>query len=143
MNVELILAEKGRNVVTMAPHDTLARAAETLNRHRIGALVVVDGSESVLGIISERDLVRALAEQGAAALQEPLHTRMTSRVTTCTRKSSLDELMAVMTKGKFRHVPVVEDGRLTGIVSIGDIVKYRLAEVEADHKALRDYIATA
>jgi CBS domain-containing protein len=143
MGVELILAEKGRSVITMRPTQTLADAAETLSRHRIGAAVVVDENDGVLGIISERDMVRAVAEIGAKALEEPLSRRMTTKVVTCTSHTGMDQLMGLMTQGKFRHIPVVEAGKLIGIVSIGDIVKHRLAEVEAEHKALRDYIATA
>jgi CBS domain-containing protein len=143
MSVELILAEKGRNVVTLRPDQTLAEAAQTLSRHRIGAAVVVGGDERVLGIISERDMVRAVADSGAKALEEPLSARMTNKVVTCTSHTTIDQLMGLMTEGKFRHIPVVEAGRLTGIVSIGDIVKHRLADVEAEYQALRDYIATA
>lgn len=143
MSVELILAGKGHGVVTVRPDQTLAEAAETLNRHRIGAAVVVDGDGGVLGIISERDMVRAVAESGAKALEDPLSRRMTEKVVTCTSHTGIDQLMGLMTEGKFRHIPVVEAGRLTGIVSIGDIVKHRLADVEAERQALHDYIATA
>jgi CBS domain-containing protein len=143
MTVALILAGKGREVVTLRPDQTLATAAQTLSRHRIGASVVTDGADGVLGIISERDVVRAVAESGGAALDEPVSQRMTSKVVTCTAASGIDELLGLMTDGKFRHIPVVEGGRLTGIVSIGDIVKHRLAEVVSEHQALRDYIATA
>jgi CBS domain-containing protein len=143
MSVELILAEKGRKVVTVRPEQTLAEAAETLSRHRIGAAVVVGSDERVLGIISERDMVRAVADSGAKALEEPLSQRMTNKVVTCTSHTTIDQLMGLMTEGKFRHIPVVEAGRLTGIVSIGDIVKHRLADVEAERQALQDYIATA
>lgn len=143
MSVELILAEKGRNVVTLRPDQTLAEAAETLSRHRIGAAVVVDGNGPVQGIISERDIVGAIAASGAKALEEPLSQRMTSKVVTCTSHTPIHQLMGLMTEGKFRHIPVVEAGRLTGIVSIGDIVKHRLADIEAERQALQDYIATA
>lgn len=143
MNVETILAAKGRDVVTILPERSLAEAAQTLTSRRIGAAVVADSSGGVLGIISERDVVRAVAESGSRALDEAVSGRMTTKVVTCTTRSSLDDIMGIMTEGKFRHVPVVEGGRLSGIVSIGDIVKHRLAEVEAEHKALRDYIATA
>jgi CBS domain-containing protein len=143
MTVALILAGKGREVVTLQPDQTLAAAAETLSRHRIGASVVTDGAGGVLGIISERDVVRAVAESGGAALDEPVSRRMTAKVVTCTSKSGIDELLGLMTDGKFRHIPVVEGGKLSGIVSIGDIVQHRLAEVESEHRAMRDYIATA
>ena len=143
MVVEHILAGKGRNVVTIEPERTLAEVARLLDEKRIGAVVVSDAGHVVLGIISERDIVRALARAGAAALDQPASKHMTAKVITCTGRSPLSELMAIMTEGKFRHVPVVEDGGLRGIVSIGDIVKHRVAEIEAEHKALREYIATA
>lgn len=143
MSVEKILADKGRNVVTIGPDGTLAEAARTLHEHRIGAVVVVDGGEAVLGIISERDLVNAVAEWGAVALNGPVSARMTRNVITCGPGAGIDEIMGLMTARKFRHVPIVDGGRLTGIISIGDVVKHRLAEVEAEHAAMRDYIATA
>jgi CBS domain-containing protein len=143
MTVEHILLTKGRDVVTIDPGKSLAEAARTLSERKIGAVVVSDGFRPVLGILSERDVVHALAERGPAALGEPVGTLMTAKVVTCTSKASLNDLMELMTDGKFRHVPVVEGGRLTGIVSIGDIVKHRLAEIEAESRAMRDYIATA
>ena len=143
MSVERILAGKGRNVVTVPPGSTLAEAAEILSRHRIGAAVIVDGEGAVLGIISERDVVRAVAEGGTTSLAQPVSGRMTSQVVTCGPSCTIDEIMGLMTKGKFRHVPVVEGGRLGGIISIGDMVKHRLAEIEEEQRAMRDYIATA
>ena len=143
MSVEHILANKGRNVVTIAPDRSVGEAAGILNSNRIGAVVVADGEGAVLGIMSERDVVRAVAEGGGGALEHPISGRMTKKVVTCAANAGIDEIMAMMTEGKFRHIPVVEGGRLGGIVSIGDVVKHRLAEVEAEHRALRDYIATA
>lgn len=143
MSVERILAGKGRNVVTVSPDCGLAEAAQTLNQHRIGAAVIVDGDGAVLGIISERDVVRAVAEGGAASLDKPVSSRMTTKVVTCSPSCTVNDLMELMTQGKFRHVPVVEGGRLTGIVSIGDVVKHRVAEIENEQRALKDYIATA
>ena len=143
MNVAHILATKGRETVTITGERTLADAIRTLREKRIGAVVVVDAGGAVEGIMSERDVVAALADAGGAALDEPVSARMTRKVVTCTSVAEIPELMSLMTDGKFRHVPVVEDGRLGGVVSIGDIVKHRLAEVEAEHRALRDYIATA
>lgn len=143
MSVAHILAEKGRNTVTIGADQTLAQAVETLSQHRIGAVVVVGPDGAVEGIFSERDVVKALADRGAAALGDPISRRMTRSVATCASSAGIPEVMTMMTDGKFRHVPVVEDGRLGGMVSIGDVVKYRLAEMEAEHKALRDYIATA
>ena len=143
MTVEHILRSKGRNVVTIEPNRTLSEAARLLSERGIGAVVVSDPSHPVLGILSERDIVRAVAARGAAALDESVSRSMTGKVVTCTCESAINELMEIMTEGKFRHVPVVEGGRLAGIVSIGDIVKHRLAEVEAETQAMREYIATA
>ncbi len=143
MTVEHILRTKGRNVITIEPQRTLAQAAQLLSERRIGAVIVGDTFRPVMGILSERDIVRALAARGAAALDEPVSRSMTEKVVTCTAASAINEVMEIMTDGKFRHVPVIENGRLTGIVSIGDIVKHRLAEVEAETRAMRDYIATA
>jgi CBS domain-containing protein len=143
MTVEHILSAKGRKVITIEPERTLGEAVRLLDERKIGAVVVGDADHAVLGIISERDIVRALAKCGAAALDEPVSRHMTGKVVTCTGRSAISELMELMTDRKFRHVPIVEDGRLNGIVSIGDIVKHRLAEIETEHKALREYIATA
>lgn len=143
MTVEHILAVKGRNVVTIEPERTLGEAARLLDEKRIGAVVVSDADHAVLGIFSERDIVKAVARGGQAALDEPVSEHMTTKVITCTGRSAISELMELMTAQKFRHVPIIEDGRLNGIVSIGDIVKHRLAEIEAEHRALREYIATA
>ncbi|TDR93730.1 CBS domain-containing protein [Enterovirga rhinocerotis] len=143
MSVAQILAEKGRTVVTIGSEATLAEAVELLTRHRIGALVVVDPSGAVGGIVSERDVVRAVGQLGMEGLNQTVADRMTRKVATCTPTASLQELMTMMTEGKFRHVPVVEDGSLGGMVSIGDIVKHRLAEMEAESQALRDYIGAA
>ena len=143
MTVEHILRAKGRNVVTIEPELTLGQAAQLLSERRIGAVIVGNTFRPVIGILSERDIVHALAARGPAALDEPVARSMTEKVVTCTGASAINEVMELMTDGKFRHVPVVENGRLNGIVSIGDIVKHRLAEVEAETRAMRDYIATA
>jgi CBS domain-containing protein len=143
MNVEHILSDKGRHVVTVAPEATLMEVARTLSEKRIGAVVVSDSGAAVLGILSERDIVRAVATNGARALDEPVSRYMTAKVVTCTTGSAINDLMETMTTGKFRHVPILDNGRLIGIVSIGDIVKYRVAEIESESRALRDYIATA
>jgi CBS domain-containing protein len=143
MNVEHILSAKGRQVVTIAAQATIMEAARMLAERRIGAVLVSDAGNPVLGILSERDVVRALAAGGAGALEQPVSRHMTTKVVTCTTQSAINDLMETMTTGKFRHVPIVEDGRLLGIVSIGDVVKYRVAEIENEASALRDYIATA
>ena len=142
MNVEHILSEKGRQVVTIGPEASLMDAGRMLSEKRIGAVVVADPGNPVLGILSERDIVRAVATNGAA-LDEPVSRYMTAKVVTCTTRSAINDLMETITRGKFRHVPIVEDGRLIGIVSIGDVVKFRVAEIESESRALRDYIATA
>jgi CBS domain-containing protein len=143
MTVDHILLNKGRTVVTIEPDRTLAEAARLLSEKKIGAVVVTDNTKPVLGILSERDIVRALVARGPGALDEPVSRSMTGRVVTCTGQAGINEVMELMTDGKFRHVPVVEGGCLTGIVSIGDVVKHRLAEVEAETRAMREYIATA
>ena len=121
----------------------LMEIATLLGSHRIGCIVVVDEEGKVAGIVSERDIVRAFARHGARALQLPLNDVMTRKVVSCGPKDTIANLMELMTTGKFRHLPVVDDDRLTGIVSIGDVVKSRLAELEYEQTALRDYIQTA
>ncbi|MDF3062181.1 MAG: inosine-5-monophosphate dehydrogenase [Microvirga sp.] len=143
MNVEHILQAKGRHVLTIEPGRSLAEAARALTERKIGAVVVTGPDQSVLGILSERDIVRAVARGGAGALESPVAQHMTGKVVTCTRQSTINELMEVMTERKFRHMPIVENGRLCGIISIGDVVKNRVAEIEAESQALREYIATA
>ena len=143
MSVSRILAEKGRDVQTIPPHRTLAEAAKTMAERRIGAIVVTGADGSVLGIISERDIVRAMAESASACLDEPVSRRMTAKVVTASEAMSIETAMEMMTAGKFRHLPVVEDGRLAGIISIGDVVKRHIEKIEAETKAMRDYIAMA
>jgi len=143
MNVDQILSLKGRNVVSIEAGRSLSEAARLLSERRIGALVVVDGGQPVSGILSERDIVRAIAAQGGRALDEPVSRFMTGRVVTCTGRTSVNDLMELMTQQKFRHVPVVEAGQLVGIVSIGDVVKQRVEEIEAESQAIKEYIATA
>ena len=141
MTVQHILAEKGTGVVSIGPELSLADASRLLSEKKIGAVVVSGDGNTVDGILSERDIIRALAREGAAALDMKISRYMTADVVTCNRKADMDHLMQVMTHGKFRHIPVVEDDQLVGIVSIGDVVKRRLAEIENEHKALKDYIA--
>ncbi len=143
MTVARILAEKGANVLTVGPDKTLDEVIHILAEKRIGALVVAHSDGSVAGIISERDIMRALASSGAAAFDAPVSQYMTADVTTCRKSATTEDVMELMTNGRFRHVPVCEDGRLVGLVSIGDVVKRRIATVEAEHQALRDYITTA
>jgi CBS domain-containing protein len=143
MNVKDILARKGDDVLTIEPTATLATAMEMLARRRIGALVITGADRRIVGIISERDIVRVLVERGTEMLQSPVSEIMTRKVVSCGQNETIAEIMERMTAGKFRHVPVVEQGRLIGIVSIGDIVKARLEELEKEQDALRDYIRTA
>jgi CBS domain-containing protein len=143
MSVRSILDMKGRDVATISAAATLAEAVAHLAEKRIGALVVTDIESSVSGILSERDIMRALAQHKEAALARPVAEFMTQRVVTCTADDTVGELMHRMTAGRFRHLPVIEHGRLSGIVSIGDVVKSRVAEIERESEALRDYIRTA
>ena len=141
MNVAAILKQKGRAVATIPPTLTLIEAAGRMAQRRIGALVVVDGQGEIAGIVSERDVIRALAEGGAACLDQPVTEAMTHQVVTCQECDTLDELMSMMTARRFRHIPVVAEGDLVGIVSIGDVVKHHVAEIEMEATAMRAYIA--
>ncbi len=141
MNVETILRNKGSWVATIRPDAMIAEAVEMLNRERIGALVVSGDSDSIDGVLSERDIVIALGEYGAALLSLPVDEIMTRSVVTCDPADTVQDLMAEMTSRRFRHVPVLRDGRLCGIVSIGDLVKNRLDEVEYEANSLRSFIA--
>jgi CBS domain-containing protein len=141
MNVETILRNKGNWVATIRPDATVADAVDTLKRERIGAIVVSDDGEGVDGILSERDVVIALAEHGDDLLGRPVGEIMTRTVITCDPTDSVGELMAEMTNRRIRHFPVVADGKLRGIVSIGDLVKSRLDEVEFEANSLRSFIA--
>jgi CBS domain-containing protein len=143
MIVSTILATKGRDVVTIDPSANLSDAAQLLTERRIGAALVLGADHRVVGIISERDIVRALAERGAAALVEPVSQTMTRKVETCNESEPISNIMERMTAGKFRHVPVVAQGRLIGIVSIGDVVKHRVQQIESESAAMREYILSA
>ena len=143
MTVRAILAAKGSDVVTIEPSASLAAAAELLAKKRIGAIVILGADRRIVGILSERDIVRAIAERGAYVLGEPVSVAMTRRVSTCNETETVSSIMERMSSGKFRHVPVVDQGRLVGMVSIGDVVKHRLRAMERDLAAMRDYIVTA
>ena len=143
MTVKAILSRKGGDVVTIAPTATLAAAVKLLAERRIGAIVITGPEDRVAGILSERDIVRTLAERGPAALDDNVAAVMTRKVMTCAEADTIAALMERMTVGKFRHLPVVEQGKLVGVISIGDVVKYRLGEIEGESNALREYIATA
>lgn len=143
MIVKSIIDSKGRDVVTLEPSVSLDTAAKLLAERRIGAVVVLGAGEHVVGILSERDIVRAISERGAAAMQEQVAQVMTRKVATCTLDESIHSIMERMTTGKFRHLPVVEHGKLCGIISIGDVVKNRIVEMEQESDALKTYIQTA
>jgi CBS domain-containing protein len=143
MNVSSILAAKGGDVITIEPTATIAAAAALLTEKRIGALVIVGAGGRVAGILSERDIVHTLAKRGRQALDEPLSQAMTREVATCGPDDEITSLMERMTDGKFRHMPVIDGGKLAGIVSIGDIVKQRVDEMERESEAMRGYIQTA
>jgi CBS domain-containing protein len=143
MTISIILASKGREVVTIAPSASLASAVGLLVEKRIGAVLILGADRRVVGILSERDVVRALAERGAAALEEPVSQTMTRKVSTCNENESVFHIMKRMTEGRSRHVPVVDQGQLVGIVSIGDVVKHRLHQMERDSATMHDYILTA
>lgn len=143
MTVKHILSEKGGKVVTISPTASVADAAKVLAERRIGALIVTGAGDRVVGIVSERDIVRILAARGAAGLGLSLTDVMTRKVVTCEASATVGAIMEQMTAGKFRHVPVVDGEQLLGIISIGDVVKWRLQEMEREQAALRDYIQTA
>ncbi len=143
MTVKAILSHKSPDILSIEPTATLAQAAKLLAERRIGAVLVLGIEGRVAGILSERDIVRALAERGASVLDERVDQVMTRKVFTCSQTDTVAHIMEQMTAQKFRHVPVVDEGRLTGIISIGDVVKYRLHEIENETNALREYILTA
>jgi CBS domain-containing protein len=138
-----ILKEKGRSVIAIPPEATLLEAARLLTSNRIGALLVLTPEGSLAGIMSARDIVRALAEDGARALTHMVAARMTTNVATCEENDTVAEIMQTMTSCRFGHMPVVEKGRVVGIVSTGDVVKTRIAETVREAQAFKDYIATA
>ncbi|MDD9907737.1 MAG: CBS domain-containing protein [Rhodospirillaceae bacterium] len=142
MHVKVILKDKGSAVETIQPDATIADVIDRLKSRRIGVLVVSGNGQSVDGIISERDIVNGLAEHGASLLDQRVDALMTASVRTCTGEDTVMSVMELMTDRRIRHVPVVEEGRLTGIVSIGDAVKNRLHELENEASQLREYINT-
>ena len=143
MTIRHILDAKGRDVVTVEAGSSVAEAAARLNERKIGAVVVLDPEGGVLGILSERDVVRLGVAQGAAGLERKVSDTMTSKVVTGRDDMGLDEAMGLMTKGRFRHLPICEGGRLVGLISIGDAVKYRLEEAVREAEEMRSYIHTA
>ena len=143
MTIARILAAKGRDVVTTQSHRTLAEVAEVLAAKNIGAVVVVDDQRRIIGILSERDIVRALAKRGTAVINDAVSMHMTTEVITTSEDESVHGAMEKMTNERSRHLPVISNEKLVGLVSIGDMVKHQLDECEYEHKAMREYIATA
>jgi CBS domain-containing protein len=140
LTVRAILKAKGSNVVTAVAGEKLQRISQLIAQYRIGAVVIVDDEQHPIGIVSERDIVNALAAFGAAALEMASEEAMTRALLTCTPDHTADDLLAIMTNSRVRHLPVVVDGQLTGIVSIGDVVKGKLDEAAAEVGMLRDYV---
>ncbi len=141
MDVETLLRSKGQEVASVRPDQTVADAVVMLTEKNFGALVVSSDGQSVDGIVSERDIVRTLAQRGPDLLEDSVASIATSEVSTCSLTDTVDALMSQMTSGRFRHVPVVEDGRLVGVVSIGDVVKHRVAELEETNEQLNSFIS--
>lgn len=142
MRVSNLLATKGRDVATISQERTVADAVQVLKERRIGALIVTGPNPPLAGIVSERDVVRALAERGASALDQKVADIMSSDVTTCAESTTAVELMGLMTEHRIRHVPVVHSGQLVGMISIGDVVKARFDELEHEKKDLLDYVSS-
>ncbi|MCO6392000.1 CBS domain-containing protein [Aliihoeflea aestuarii] len=143
MTVKAILDAKGRDVMTVSPDITLAEAARLLGEKRIGAVVVTADGQKIAGILSERDIVRQIGINGAAALEERVSSAMTAKVRTCQDGHTVNQVMEIMTQSRFRHLPVERDGKLAGIISIGDVVKRRIEDVEREAEEIKQYIATA
>ncbi len=143
MLVSHILRDKGRDVLAIPPDASLAEAAKVLTKHHIGALIVHGPDGLLAGVISERDIVRTLAEEGPIALGLPVDACMTHDVATCEENDTIEEIMETMTRCRFRHMPVIDNDSIVGIVSIGDVVKTRIAEALRETQALKEYIATS
>ena len=142
MNVATILKQKGRGVFTTTTDKSLLDVAKLLSRHGIGCIVIVGNDDEIVGIVSERDLMRAIGHSGAKVLKEPISVYMTKTVVTAREADTSDQLMSEMTSHRFRHMPVVERGRLLGLVSIGDLVKIHVADAEFESDAMRQYITS-
>ena len=142
MRINDVLRRKPTGVVTIHPDSTVRDLLGRLAEHKVGALVVSSGGETIDGIVSERDVVRRLHAQGGSVLDSPVRAIMTSQVRTCSPGDTVESLMVLMTENRFRHVPVVEDGRLVGIVSIGDVVKNRIGELQDERDHLTSYISS-
>jgi CBS domain-containing protein len=143
MAVSHILSGKGRNVITAMPSDTIESVAKKLAENKIGAIVVVEGNSKIAGIVSERDIVRHIAAEGSSALSKPVSKAMTANVKTCREGDSEKDLMTLMTKHRIRHLPVVKGEQLVGMISIGDVVKFRIDSIEREAEEMKNYIASA
>ncbi|QPC87867.1 CBS domain-containing protein [Mesorhizobium sp. NBSH29] len=143
MTVKAILELKGHDVVTLGPNEKLSEAIKVLAEKRIGAIVITNGDRKIVGILSERDIVRAIAQAGSMALEHSVRDAMTAKVKICNAHHTVNEVMEIMTTGRFRHLPVEQNGMLDGIISIGDVVKRRIEDVEREASDIRAYIATA
>jgi CBS domain-containing protein len=139
--VSQILKDKGDLVFTASPHETVGAAAALLHTRRVGAMVVVDAEEAIVGILSERDIVRVIAKEGASALTRPIAGCMSADVIFAQPEETIDALLERMTDRRIRHLPVVRNGRLAGIISIGDLVKYKINEAQAEADGLKAYIS--
>ncbi|MFK8036160.1 MAG: CBS domain-containing protein [Hyphomicrobiales bacterium] len=140
MTIASILSEKGSDVFTISLPKTLLEVCSTLREHRIGAILIVDDAGKLAGILSERDIVRRIAENGPDALNSDAADCMTSNVITCGPEDTIQTAMARMSEGRFRHIPVLQDGKLAGMVSIGDLVKRRIADAEKEAEDLKNYL---
>lgn len=141
MTVAKILQSKGNDdVVTMSPGHSVAEAAQLLSERKIGSVVISPDGSTAEGILSERDIVREIGRRGPGCLAEPVEDMMTKKLVTCTRDQRADEVLAIMTEGRFRHMPVVEGGALVGLITLGDVVKYRLSELSMEKDALEGMI---
>ena len=143
MTVKAILDQKGHDVFTLGPNEPLSQAIQALAEHRIGALVVTNGDRKIVGILSERDIVRALAKDGPEAIKHSVRNVMTPKVKICNEHHTVNEVMEIMTQGRFRHLPVEKNGMLDGIISIGDVVKRRIEDAEREAEEIKAYIAMA
>ena len=143
MSVRSILAEKGRDVTTIEAGATVDEAVRLLAKHRIGALIVVAPNNTIRGILSERDIIRHIAEDGIAVMAESVERVMTANVKVCSENHTVQDVMEMMTRGRFRHLPVEREGKLIGVVSIGDVVKRKIEEAERETEAIKTYIASA
>jgi CBS domain-containing protein len=141
VNISDILRYKGADVITIAADETVTALLDQLAEHNVGALLVVDGGEQVVGVVSERDVVRRLAERGAALLDASVEQIMTAIVVSCSSHDSVDSVAETMTERRVRHMPVIDDGQLVGIVSIGDVVSSRIRQLEKDRGQLEHYIS--